>query len=140
MVQYSFFWKARISRSRSTTRRRATVCTRPADRRGAPYPTEAARSCSPPDDRVRGGLLRLHQRHVHLPGLFESLVDGFLGDFVEHHAEDLGPVLAIAQFFLQVIANGFSLTIGVSREVDFLHFARSCLKFGDQLLLPSIIS
>ena len=31
MVQYSRFWNARISRSRSTIRRSATVCTRPAE-------------------------------------------------------------------------------------------------------------
>jgi hypothetical protein len=33
-----------------------------------------------------------------------------------------------------VKANGFALAVGVSREVDFFHFARGCLEFGDEFL------
>ena len=62
IVQYSFFSNALISRSRSTIRRSATVCTRRQTNLDEPYPKAAAKPGSRPFGRVRGAPA------AHLPG------------------------------------------------------------------------
>ncbi len=66
--------------------------------------------------------------------LLERLLDGVLGDLVEHHPEELGAVLAVLQFFLKMEADGFALAIRVSRQVHGVGALGGRFQLCDQLL------
>jgi hypothetical protein len=80
-------------------------------------------------------LLRVHQVRIDLLRVLEGGLDGLLGDLVEHHAEDLGTVLAISEFLLQMETDGLPFAVRVSRQVDFFHLFGSLLQLTDELLL-----
>ena len=101
MDQYSWGTKARISSSRSTTRRVATDWTRPADRprriffhsKGGELITHDAVQDAP-------GLLGVHQILVDGPGGGDGLFTTGLGDLVK--GDPVGLVVGNAQQLLQV--------------------------------------
>ena len=63
------------------------------------------------DDAIEdaASLLRVHQMLVHLRGLLESGFDGFLRDFVEHHAINFGRSAVRGRLFLLGLGGGFRL-------------------------------
>ena len=72
------------------------------------------------------GLLRFNAVQIHLPRFLEGFLDSAGGDFVKHHPEKLGSgffgllaalsvLRVVAQFFLEVIADGLAFTVRVSR-------------------------
>ena len=89
MVQYSFFSNALISRSRSTIRRSATVCTRPAERPRRTLSHKQRRNLVA-NQAVEhaAGLLRVDQVLIDIARMFKSFLHGALGDFIEGHALD----------------------------------------------------
>ena len=65
--------------------------------------------------------------------MLERLVDGFLGDFMEHHALYLG--LRDLRRFQQMPRNRLTLAVRVSREIDHIGLSRSLAKLRHNLLL-----
>src|SRR5438309_2189953 len=81
-------------------------------------------------------LLRIHQIDVYLAGRFEGLLDGLLGDLVEHDPVDLRAQIGLSlEFLLQVVADGFPLAVRVGGQVHFRHFLGSLFQLGNELLL-----
>ena len=81
------------------------------------------------------GLLRIHEIHVNITGIFEGLRDCLLGDFVESNPGDLfvGGVLQLQGGF-QMPGNGFSFAVRVRCQIDavslFDHLAQPGEKFS----------
>ena len=83
-VQYSWGTKALISSSRSTTRRMATDCTRPADRpRRIFFHSSGAELIAHDAVQNAAGLLGVHQILIDGPGVVHALGDHLVGDLVE---------------------------------------------------------
>src|SRR5881227_2873801 len=137
MVQYSFFSNALISRSRSTISRRATVCTRPADKPRRTLSQQWRNLIADETIEHAPCLLRVHKIFVNISRVLESLLHGALGNLVKGHAADaLGfffPLLlgfgAVAQLVSQVSSDGFAFAVRVRRQIN--HVRRTC-----QLLQP----
>ena len=81
------------------------------------------------DDAIEdaASLLRVHQMLVNLRGLLESGFDGFLRDFVEHHAINFGRSAVRGRLFLLGLGGGFGFVL-----VLFRAGVLSFLSFGDQ--------
>ena len=137
MLQYSTGTKASISRSRSTTSRTATLCTRPAERwfllilrrssglrRVAHQPVQDA-----------AGLLGVHQAGVDLAGVGKGLVDGALGDLVEDHAMNGLLLDDRVQGGAQVPGDGLALAVGVGGQVDLVGLLGLGAQAPDDVLL-----
>ena len=132
MVQDSTGTNASISVSRSTTRRTATDCTRPAESPGAHLAPQQRRE--PVADQAvddAACLLCGDQRAVDLAGMRERRVDGELGDLVEDDAVGVARPSASAR--CHAIASPSRSGSAASRvEVAFLTAAR---EIADLLLL-----
>ena len=110
--------KAIRCRSRSTISRTATLCTRPAESRGADLPPQQRRdvvAVEPIDDPPH--LLGPHQVVVDLARLLQRLADRLLGDLVEHQAVDRHLRL---QNLAEVPTDGLALAVFVRRQVEVL--------------------
>ena len=78
-VQYSCGTKFSISRSRSTTRRTAMLCTRPADKLVADFlPQQFGDVVADQPVQNSAGLMSVHQVHVDLARVSEGLLNGGL--------------------------------------------------------------
>ncbi len=144
IVQYSSLTKALISRSRSTIRRRATVCTRPAEMPRRTLSHKQRRNLVA-DQAIEhaAGLLRVHQVAIDVARMEECLLHGALGDLVEGDAADDGSrrscfLLAVdrvaAEFLGQVSGDGFAFAVRVRRQIDGVGRLRQLLQPGDNLL------
>src|ERR1039458_325408 len=71
---------------------------------------------------------------IDLPRLFESLLDGLLGNLVEHHAENARAVLAALKFLLEVVADGLPLAVRIGREIDLFPLLGGLLQLVEKLL------
>ena len=132
--QYSTGTNAEISRSRSTTKRKATDCTRPADSRllhAIPEQRADLIAHQPVEDSAR--LLRIHQPHIHVAAVSKGLRNRIAGDLVEH--DPPRPVGRDFGSFQQVPRNRFTFAIRVSRQVDFTSPVRRFLQIFDQVFL-----
>ena len=127
-----------ISRSRSTIRRSATVCTRPADKPATNLVPQQRRNLVS-DQAVQNParLLRVDQVVIDIAGVFECFLHRFLGDFVEGHAADamfFRPrpsffffffFAVFAQFIGQMRSDSFAFAVRVRREIDVVRRSAS---------------
>ena len=136
IVQYSRAVKPRISRSRSTTSRTATDCTRPADRpRWTFLRQQRAQRVADQavDDAAR--LLRVDEVHVDLARVRERLADRRFGDLVEGDplrllGRDVGGLG-------DVPGDRLALAVEVGGEIDLVRALGGLLDVGD-LLAPVV--
>ena len=121
------------ARSRSTTRRVATLCTRPAD---VPRADAAERDVRHlvADEAVEdpATLLRLDQLHVEVAPVLDRLLDRVAGDLVEHHPLHRHVRL---EHLEQVPRDGLALAVLVGREVELARVLQRRLELGDDVLL-----
>ena len=87
------------------------------------------------DDAVEEatGLLGVDTVNVQLARLGEGFLNGFLGDFVEHHA--LVAAVITADGFAQVPGNGFPFAVQVRREIDGVSIFGEPAQLFDDLFL-----
>ena len=121
------------ARSRSTTRRVATLCTRPAD---VPRADAAERDVRHlvADEAVEHAttLLRLDELHVEVAPVVDGLGDGLAGDLVEHHPLDRHLGL---EHLEEVPRDRLALAVLVGREVELARVLQRRLQLGDDVLL-----
>ena len=121
------------ARSRSTTSRVATLCTRPAD---VPRPDAAERDVrhlvadEPVEDAAT--FLRLDQLHVEVAPVLDGVGDRLVGDLVEHHA--LHRHLRL-EHLEEVPRDRLALAVLVGREVELARVLERGLQLGDDVLL-----
>ena len=134
IFQYSSETNARISFSRSAISRTATDWTRPALRCRATF-FQSKRAELVADEPVEEPprLLGVDLVHVDRADVAERLLDGPLGDLVEHDAAD--PLVGQVEHLLEVPGDRLALAVGVGRQVDDVGLGGLALQLGDRVLL-----
>ena len=107
-----------MSRSRSTIRRSATDCTRPADLRAGKLAPQDRRQREPDQIIERAPRpVGVDQVHIELARILHRLGHRGIGDGVEGHPLDLGRERLLgAQHLLDVPADRLALAVGVGRQ------------------------
>ena len=77
-------------------------------------------------------LLRVHQLLVDHAGVLKRLLNGVLGDLVEHHPVNMRPAVLLAlQLLLQMKADGLAFAVGVGRQVNGFDALGGLLQLAD---------
>ena len=121
------------ARSRSTTRRVATLCTRPADVPGTDAAERDVRHFEA-DEAVEdaSALLCLDQLHVEVSPVLDRVGDRLVGDLVEDHALHGNLWL---QHLQEVPRDRLALAVFVGREVELARVLERGLELRDHALL-----
>ena len=83
------------------------------------------------------GFLRIDERHVELASLGKRLLDGFLRDFVEHHAVH-GKRFLRLEGLEKMPRDRFTLAVLIGGEVESIGLFEELLELGDGLLLVGV--
>ena len=83
------------------------------------------------------GLLRFHEADVYVSGFLHSILDGFPGDLVEHHALDFH-IRGRRKLFQQVPSDGFAFSVFVGGQIHRVHAAGQLFEAVDVLALVFI--
>ena len=127
--QYPADRNAIRARSRSTTRRVATDCTRPADSPDSTFFHRTGRDLEAEQSvHQAASLLRVDEVLVEVAGVGRGLVDRVAGDLVEHHPADRHLRL---EHLAQVPGDRLTLAVLVRREPQLICRGQRLLQLGD---------